>query len=105
MEIKFINVNYKIDNYNLFENLNISFKDSTITGIIGPVGCGKSSLLELVANIRDVKSGKIMIGDIVLNSRTKKKDISALQKDVGILFQSPYDQVYNLTVKKETNSK
>lgn len=101
MEIKFVNVNYKIDEFLLFDNLNLKFKDASITGIIGPIGSGKSTLLELVANIRDVKSGKIIIGDISLNSKAKKKDINALQKDVGILFQSPYDQVYNLSVKKE----
>lgn len=101
MEIKLVNINYKIDKYKLFENLNINFRSSSITGIIGPIGSGKSALLELVANIRDINSGKIIIGNVVLNSRTKKKDINIIQKDVGILFQSPYDQVYNLSVKKE----
>lgn len=101
MEIKFVNVNYKIDKYKLFDNLNVNFDNATITGIIGPVGSGKSILLELVASIRDVNSGKIVIGDVVLNSKTKKKDINKIQREVGILFQSPYDQVYNLSVKKE----
>lgn len=101
MEIKLSNVNYNIDNKEVFKDLNISFKDNTITGIIGPVGSGKSILLELIANIREFDSGVIELGNIIINGKIHKKDAHKIQKEVGILFQSAYDQVYNLTVKKE----
>lgn len=101
MEIKISNVDYSIDEKEIFNNLNIEFEDNQITGIIGPVGSGKSILLELIANLRDVSNGQIEIGTICLNEKPKKRDIHKHHKDVGILFQSPYDQIYNLTVKKE----
>ena len=101
MEIKIKNINYSIDNKEIFKDLSIDFKDNNITGVIGPVGSGKSILLELLANLREVEKGTIEIGSILLNGKTKKKDSHRIQKDVGILFQSSYDQIYNLTVKKE----
>lgn len=101
MEIKLENVNYNIDNKELFKDLNISFKDNSITGVIGPVGSGKSILLELIANLREIDSGVIEIGNISLTGKTHRRDSHKLQKEIGILFQSSYDQIYNLTVKKE----
>ena len=101
MEIKVSNIYYSIDDKDLFSNLSIEFKDNEITGVIGPVGSGKSILLELIGNLRDVNDGQIDIGSICLNTKPKKKDLHKHHKEVGILFQSPYDQIYNLTVKKE----
>ena len=101
MEIKVSNIYYSIDDKDLFSNLSIEFKDNEITGVIGPVGSGKSILLELIGNLRDVNDGQIDIGSICLNAKPKKKDLHKHHKEVGILFQSPYDQIYNLTVKKE----
>ncbi len=101
MEVIVKNLDYCMDDYELFNNLNVIFKDNCITGVIGPVGSGKSALLELIANLRDIKDGEINVGNVLLSNKTKKKDIQKLHKEVGILFQSPYDQVYNLSVKKE----
>ena len=101
MEIKIKDVYYNVDNKEVFRDLNINFKDNSITGIIGPVGSGKSILLELIANLRDIVDGEIEIGGITLTNKTTKRDSHRIQKEVGILFQSSYDQIYNLTVKKE----
>ena len=101
MEIRVNNINYDIDGINIFNNLNVDFKDNNITGIIGPVGSGKSILLELIANLRDIDNGQIDIGSISLAKKTKKRDLHKHHQEVGMLFQSPYDQIYNLTVKKE----
>ena len=101
MEIKIKDVYYNVDNKEVFRDLNINFKDNSITGIIGPVGSGKSMLLELMANLRDIDDGEIEIGGITLTNKTTKRDSHRVQKEVGILFQSSYDQIYNLTVKKE----
>ena len=101
MEIKIKDVYYNVDNKEVFRDLNINFKDNSITGIIGPVGSGKSILLELIANLRDIDDGEIEIGGITLTNKTTKRDSHRVQKEVGILFQSSYDQIYNLTVKKE----
>ena len=101
MEIKVKNIDYVADKKVIFNNLSVSFKDNSITGIIGPVGSGKSILLELIANLRDLNDGEISIGSISITNRPKKKDLHRVHEEVGIVFQSPYDQVYNLNVKKE----
>lgn len=101
MEIKLKDIYYNINTKELFNGLNINFKDNCVTGIIGPVGSGKSTILELIANLREFESGVIEIGNISLTGKIRKRDLHKIQKDVGILFQSSYDQIYNLSVKKE----
>lgn len=101
MEIIFEGVNYNIDKKEMFEDLNVKFKHNNITGIIGPSGSGKSCILEIISTFRDIDSGKVSIGDMSITSKTKKRDLIKIQKYVGMLFQSSYDQIYNLTVKKE----
>ena len=101
MEVKMRDLNYSVDSKDIFNNLNINFKDNSITGIIGPVGSGKSILLELIAGLREIGNGVIEIGSIFLTGKVRKKDMHKIQKEIGILFQSSYDQIYNLTIKKE----
>ncbi|HDR04335.1 MAG TPA: ABC transporter ATP-binding protein [Candidatus Marinimicrobia bacterium] len=46
----------------LLENINLSIGLGKIIAIVGPVACGKSTLLELIAGILEPSSGKIRIG-------------------------------------------
>lgn len=101
MEIVFENVKC-IKNENLiFDDLNLTIYNNHITGIIGPMGAGKSTILEMISTFTLPTEGKIMIGDLIFSDNIKKRDAQKLLKSVGILFQSSYDQIYNLTVKKE----
>ena len=101
MEIVFENVKcIKNDNL-IFDDLNLTIYNNHITGIIGPMGAGKSTILEMISTFTMPTDGKIMIGDLIFGENIKKRDAQKLLRNVAILFQSSYDQIYNLTVKKE----
>lgn len=101
MEIVLEDVKCIKNNNLIFENLDLKFQNNSITALVGPSGAGKSSLLEIISTFKEPDDGKIMIGDIIISPNTKKRELQKIAKSVAILFQSSYDQVYNLTVKKE----
>lgn len=108
MEIKFNNVDY-IYNKNLsiknkvIDNINVSFKEGEITSIIGRSGSGKTTMAELMNALIFPSNGTIEIGSYLLNSKGIKnnKKINNLRVNVGLVFQFPEEQFFNMTVKDE----
>ncbi len=108
MEIKFNDVDY-IYNKNLsiknkvIDNINVSFKEGEITGIIGRSGSGKTTMAELMNALIFPSSGTINIGSYILNYKGIKnnKRINNLRVNVGLVFQFPEEQFFNMTVKDE----
>jgi iron complex transport system ATP-binding protein len=77
----------------IVKNLNISIPDGKITTIIGPNGCGKSTVLKTLSRILNPKSGVVYLdGNQISKEPTKK-----IAQKMAILPQSP-DAPEGLTV-------
>jgi cobalt/nickel transport system ATP-binding protein len=63
-------------------------------GILGPNGAGKSTLILLLAALLKPTSGSIKIFD----EDTTSNKINLVRKRVGIVFQDPEDQLFNVSV-------
>jgi len=59
-------------------------------GIIGPNGAGKSTLINHLNGCLLATSGKVRVGDIYMDKRTRKE----IRKQIGIVFQNPDDQLF-----------
>ena len=46
----------------LIENFNLSVKSGQKIAIVGPTGCGKTTLINLLMRFYDVDSGEITVG-------------------------------------------
>ncbi|HLP88094.1 MAG TPA: ABC transporter ATP-binding protein [Nostocaceae cyanobacterium] len=85
------NVKRKFNNVTAIEDISFNIPDGEFWVLVGPSGCGKSTILRTVAGLESMTSGKLFIGDRLVN------DIPARQRDVAMVFQN-YALYPHLTV-------
>ncbi|HJD67636.1 MULTISPECIES: heme ABC exporter ATP-binding protein CcmA [unclassified Rickettsia] len=69
--LSFHQLKFNIYQKQLFDNLSITFLDSAITYIKGANGCGKTSLLRMVAGIMQPSNGNIFYRNLNINNISK----------------------------------
>lgn len=70
----------------LIKNLNVSVKKGQKIAIVGPTGCGKTTLINLLMRFYDVDDGAIKIGDKDIRKVTRK----SLRKNYGMVLQETW---------------
>lgn len=58
-----------------------------VTGVFGPSGAGKTSLLDLIAGLRRTESGFIRLGEIVLLNSAKNFTVPSRSRRIGYVPQ------------------
>ena len=83
--ISFENVNfaYKKDGEKVLSNININIESGQTIGIIGGTGSAKSSLVQLIPRLYDVKDGEVKVGGL----NVKQYDIEVLRNEVAMVLQ------------------
>jgi len=73
-------------------DLSLTIPDGKLMVLVGPSGCGKTTALRMIAGLEEISSGRICIGDTVVNELTPK------ERDVAMVFQNyalyPHMTVY-----------
>ncbi len=72
----------------LLENLNLKVKPGQRVAIVGPTGCGKSTLINLLMRFYDVNSGTIKVDGIDTSKMTRH----ALREGFGMVLQDTWLQ-------------
>ena len=62
--------------------VDVTVADGEFCVLVGPSGCGKSTLLRMIAGLEEITSGRIRIGDRVVN------DVQAKDRDIAMVFQN-----------------
>ena len=70
----------------LIENFNLSAKSGEKIAIVGPTGCGKTTLINLLMRFYDVNSGKIFVDGYEIRDITRK----SLRKVYGMVLQDTW---------------
>lgn len=86
-------VNKVYDNgFQAIYDLDLRIEDQEFLVLVGPSGCGKSTALRMVAGLETITSGKLSIGDRVVN------DVEPKDRDIAMVFQNyalyPHMTVY-----------
>lgn len=70
----------------LIENLNLSVKPGQRIAIVGPTGCGKTTIINLLMRFYDVNSGVIKVNDIPITECTRE----SLRGSYGMVLQETW---------------
>ena len=87
------NVIKKYDKNVVINNINLEIKDKEFVVLVGASGCGKSTILRMIAGLEEITSGEILIGDKKVN------DIPPKDRDIAFVFQS-YALYPHMTVRE-----
>ncbi|MBD2388782.1 ABC transporter ATP-binding protein [Cylindrospermum sp. FACHB-282] len=72
----------RFNNVTAIEDISFEIPDGEFWVLVGPSGCGKSTILRTIAGLETATSGKLFIGDRLVN------DVPARQRDVAMVFQN-----------------
>jgi multiple sugar transport system ATP-binding protein len=74
------------------DDVNLEIADGEFMILVGPSGCGKSTVLRMIVGLEDVTSGKVVIGDQVVNDKAPR------DRNLAMVFQNyalyPHLSVY-----------
>ena len=85
--VKLENVSFSyVPEKKLIENLNLDVKPGKRIAIVGPTGCGKTTLINLLMRFYDVNSGSIRVNDIDVKEMTRK----SLRSSIGMVLQETW---------------
>lgn len=97
IQIKNLNFKYKNSLENVIEDFNLNIKKGDIVCILGESGCGKSTILRLIAGLDEPFSGSISIDDkIVVDDNNF---VYPENRGIGMVFQD-YALFPNMTVEE-----
>lgn len=94
--IKFENVSYTYPDTGIkaLKDITLQIKEGETLGVIGKIGSGKSTLVELICRMMDPSEGNISISDINI----KEMGCSALRDQIGYVPQESFlfsDNIHN----------
>ena len=95
-DITFKNVCFKYDQtgIEIFKSFNLKIKSGKVLGIVGKVGSGKTSIVDLISRIYDPQKGDIFIG----NKNLKNIEISELRSLISYVPQNNF--LFSESIKK-----
>lgn len=82
-EISLNNINLHINKAKIIDNINLKIKAGSTVAIMGPTGCGKTTLINMIARFYDCSSGAIEIDKINI----KDYNLQSLRKNIAIATQ------------------
>ncbi|MBQ5675278.1 MAG: ABC transporter ATP-binding protein, partial [Lachnospiraceae bacterium] len=85
IEISDVDFSYRKDQ-KLIEDLNLSVKKGQRVAIVGPTGCGKTTLINLLMRFYDVDAGEIYVDGKAMKAVTRQ----SLRKNYGMVLQETW---------------
>ena len=83
----------------VINNIDLEIKDKEFIVLVGASGCGKSTILRMIAGLEEISGGEILIGDKKVNNIPPK------DRDIAFVFQSyalyPHMSVYENMARLE----
>lgn len=91
--IELRNITKQYGSVKALHEINLRVKEGHFLTLLGPTGCGKTTLLRIIAGFVQPTSGEVIVGGRVIN------DIPPNRRQIGLLFQS-YALFPHMTVEE-----
>lgn len=93
VDIQDVSFSYE-ENRRLIEHFHLHVKPGQRIAIVGPTGCGKTTLINLLMRFYDVNSGEILVDDVPITKGTR----DSLRRQFGMVLQETW--LYSATVRE-----
>lgn len=87
--------------HSALHGIDLSISEGKVTAIIGQTGSGKSTLVQHLNGLLIPSAGTLDICGFHIQPLLKIKDVKALRKEVGLVFQFPEYQLFEETIEKD----
>lgn len=89
--------------YAALKGVDLTIPQGRVTAIIGETGSGKSTLVQHLNALLLPTGGEIEILGKVIQAKVKPKNVKALRKQVGLVFQFPEYQLFEETIIRDVS--
>lgn len=86
------NLSVYFGNKHALSNVNLSFKENSVTALIGPSGCGKSTFLRTLNRLHELIPNAGLAGEVFYNDKeiyARDVDPIWVRQEIGMVFQRP----------------
>ncbi|MEI0559823.1 ABC transporter ATP-binding protein [Brachyspira intermedia] len=104
-ELSIRNLTKKFDNYTAVDNVNFEIKDGEFFSLLGASGCGKTTILRMIAGFEKPSSGDILInGESIVNIPTEKREIGVVFQNYALFSNMRVEDniTYGLKIRKKS---
>ncbi|HEY4432590.1 MAG TPA: ATP-binding cassette domain-containing protein [Paenibacillus sp.] len=81
----------------ILQNITLSISQGQWVSLVGPNGCGKSTLVKLLNALLPKSAGEIVVSGMQLSEET----IGSIRQCIGMVFQNPDNQFIGATVEED----
>ena len=81
------------------DGVSLSIAGGEFVGLVGHTGCGKSTLVQLMAGLLRPTAGRVLLDGKDINLKGYRRE--ELREKVGLLFQFPECQLFETTVERD----
>lgn len=81
------------------DSVDLTIENGEFIGLIGHTGSGKSTLIQHFNALLEPSSGTVFVNDVdIFDEKTNKREV---RQNVGLVFQYPEHQLFEMTVYKD----
>ncbi|MEN6327525.1 MAG: ABC transporter ATP-binding protein [Syntrophomonas sp.] len=97
LELNQIGFSYPGKRPEVLKGINLTFEREEISAIVGPNGCGKTTLTKVMTGILSPTNGKVYLEDRPL----QEYSLAQIGRRIGYVFQNPEQQLFCSSVAEE----
>ncbi len=83
------------------KDVSLRINEGEIVGLMGHTGCGKSTLMQIIAGLITPAAGNVLVdGEDIFAEKYRRE---TLRRKLGVVFQYPENQLFESTVYKDVS--